>query len=71
MDFVSTNGIHPTTKVVGFLPVRIVNADNVGYTWVKEGNTVERKSETVVNMQRFIKNIDETIKPGDLHTIVL
>jgi hypothetical protein len=24
MDFVSTNGIHPTTEVVGFLPVRIV-----------------------------------------------
>jgi hypothetical protein len=35
-----------------------VNADNVGYTWVKEGNAVERKSETVVNMQRFIKNIE-------------
>jgi hypothetical protein len=64
------NGIPPTTKVVGILPVRIVisipadvscdtvNADNVGYTWVKEGNAVERKSETVVNMQRFIKNIE-------------
>jgi len=41
-----------------------VNADNVGYTWVKEGNAVERKSETVVNMQRFIKNIETSKVKG-------
>jgi len=55
------NGYKRVIRIPADASCDAVNADNVGYTWVKEGDTVERKIETVVNVQRFIKNI-ETLK---------
>jgi hypothetical protein len=51
------NGYKRTVCIPADASCDTVNADNVGYKWIKEGDTLERKSEKVVNVRRFVKNI--------------
>lgn len=49
MDFVSTNGIHPTTEVVSFLPVRIVKR-------------IGAPTSRIIDVDAFVKRVDNQTK---------